>query len=78
MATTTMQSARLRDTGKIVLGGFGAAFAAVMRFFCDLSDARRCVGEIERLMTLPDAELHRRGLRRDEIAAYAFRKHMHE
>ena len=82
MATTTISSAPLRDAGRSTLARIGArigaGFAAVMRFLCDLSNARQCAAEVERLMALPDAELERRGLRRDEIVPYAFRNYMHE
>ncbi len=40
--------------------------------------ARRCAIEVEQLMALPDAELARRGLKRDEIVSYVLRSHMHE
>jgi hypothetical protein len=49
-----------------------------MRFLCNLADARRCGEEAQRLMALSDAQLARRGLKRDEIVSYAFRNHMHE
>lgn len=78
MATTTIQTTPPRGAQGPVLGRIGAGFAAVMRFLCTLSNARRCAFEAERLMALSDAELKRRGLRRDEIVAYAFRNHMHE
>jgi hypothetical protein len=78
VATTTIQNVPRRDPGKAALGGIAAGFAAVGRFLCDLSNARKCALEVERLMALPDAELERRGIRRDEIASYAFRNYMHE
>ena len=78
VATTTIQNAPLRDPCRTVFARIGAGFAAVGRFLCDLSNARRWAAEVERLMALPDAELERRGLRRDEIVSYAFRNHMHE
>ena len=82
MATTTIQIAPRRDAGRAALArigaGIGAGFAAVMRFLCDLSAARQFAAEVERLMALSDAELARRGLKRDEIVNYAFRNHMHE
>jgi hypothetical protein len=82
VATTTIPSAPLRDAGRSALARtgakIGAGFAAVMQVLCDLSNARQCAAEVERLMALPDAELQRRGLRRDEIVPYAFRNHMHE
>jgi len=78
VATTTIQTTLPRDAGRAFLGRIGAGLAAVMRFLCDLSNARRCAFEAERLMALPDAELKRLGLKRDEIVSYAFRNHMHE
>jgi hypothetical protein len=82
VATTTIQTAPRRDAGRAALArigaGIGAGFAAVMRFLCDLSAARRCAIEVEQLMALPDAELARRGLKRDEIVSYVLRSHMHE
>ena len=82
MATTTMQTAPRPDAGRGALARIGAAigtgFGAVMRFLSDLSNANRCAAEVRALMALPDAELARRGIRRDEIVYYAFRNHMHE
>jgi hypothetical protein len=82
VATTTIQTAPRRDAGRAALARIaatiGAGFAAVMRFFRDLANAGRCAAEAQRLMALSDAELARRGLRRDEIVPYAFRTHMHE
>lgn len=78
VATTTIQTTPPRDAGRALLGRIGAGFAAVMRFLCDLSNAGRCAAQVERLMALPDAELNRLGLKRDEIVSYAFRNHMHE
>ena len=78
MATTTLQNAPLRAPGKSVSARIAAGLAAVGRLLCDLSNARRCAIEVERLMALRDAELARRGLRRDEIVAYALPNHMHE
>ena len=78
MATTTLQNAPLRDPGKSVSARIGAGLAAVGRFLSDLSNARRCALEAERLMALSDAQLARRGLRRDEIVSHVFRNHMHE
>jgi hypothetical protein len=82
VATTTIRTAPRRDAGKGVFtrigAGIRAGFAAAMRFLCDLSNARRCALEVERLMALSDAELARRGLKRDEIVAYVFRNYMHE
>ena len=81
MATTTIQTAP-RAAGRAALATIGAAmatgFSAVMRFLCDLSNANRCAAEVRHLMALPDAELARRGIRRDEIVYHAFRNHMHE
>jgi len=78
VATTTLPTSPLRDAGKAIAAGIGAGFTGVMRFLCDLSNARRFAVEVARLMALSDAELERRGLRRDEIVPYAFRNHMHE
>ena len=82
MATTTIQTTPRRDAGKAALARtgarLGAGFAAVMRFLCDLSAARRCAFEVEQLMALSDAELARRGIRRGEIVSYVMRNHMHE
>jgi hypothetical protein len=82
VATTTIRTTPRRDAGKAVLAkigaGIGAGFAAAMRFLCDLSNARQCALEVERLMALSDAELARRGLKRDEIVRYVFRNYMHE
>ena len=78
VATTTLQSTPPRDAGRALLERARAGFAAVTRFLRALSNARRCAIEVERLMALSDAELERRGLKRDEIAAYAFRRYMHE
>ena len=78
VATTTLQTAPPRDTGRALLDSIRAGFAAVTRFVRAFSNARRCAAEVERLLALPDAELKRRGLRRDEIASYAFRRYMHE
>ena len=86
MATTTMQTAPRPDAGRGALARIGASigtaigtgFGAVMRFLSDLSNANRCAAEVRALMALPDAELARRGIRRDEIVYYAFRNHMHE
>jgi uncharacterized protein YjiS (DUF1127 family) len=82
VATTIIQNAPQRDAGKGVLArigaGIGAGFAAVMRFLCDLSNARRYALEVERLTALSDAELARLGLRRDQIVQHVFRNNMHE
>lgn len=82
MATTTIPTAPRRPAGRAALArigaGIGAGFAAVMRFLCDLSNARRCGAEVQRLMALSDADLARRGIKRDEIVTYAFRNFMHE
>jgi len=78
VTTTTIRTTPPRDTGRAVLDRIGAGFTAVMRFLCDLSNARRCAAEVERLMALPDTELARLGVKRDEIVSYAFRHHMHE
>jgi hypothetical protein len=82
VATTIIRNAPRRDTGKAFLArigaGIGAGFAAVMRFLRDLANARRFALEAERLTALSDAELARRGLRRDQIVQYVFRNTMHE
>jgi hypothetical protein len=78
VATTTIPSTPLRDAGKAIAARIGAGFAAVMRFLCDLSNARQCAAEVQRLMALSDAELERRGLKRNEIVTYAFRNYMYE
>jgi hypothetical protein len=78
VATTTMQTTPPRDAGRALLGRIGAGFAALMRFFGDFANARRCALEIERLMALSDAALARLGLRRDEIIAYAVRNHLRD
>ena len=82
MATTTIPSAPRHAAGRAVLARIGtrigAGFAAVMRFLCDLSAARRCAIEVEQLMAQSDAELARRGIRRGEIVSYVLRKHMHD
>jgi hypothetical protein len=78
VATTTIPSTPLRDAGKAIAARIGAGFAAVMRFLCDLSNARQCAAEVQRLMALSDAELERRGLKRNEIVTYAFRNYVHE
>jgi hypothetical protein len=82
VATTIIQDAPRRDPGKGVVAkigaGIGAGFAAVMRFLCDISNARRCALELERLTSLSDAQLERRGLKRDEIVHHVFRNYMHE
>jgi len=78
VATTTIRVTPLRDAGRAALVRIGAGFAAVMRFLCDLSAARRCALEAEELMGLSDAELRRRGIRRGEIVSYVLRNHMHE
>ena len=79
---TIIQTAPRRAAGKGALArigaGIAAGFAAVVRFLCDLSDARKCAEDVQRLMALSDAELARRGIRRDEIVAYAFGNRMHE
>ena len=76
MATTTIQTIPPREAGRAVLARIGAGFAALVRFFGDLSKARRAALEADRLMALPDSGLARLGLKRDEIVAYAFRHHM--
>ena len=78
MATTTLQTSSPRGVGRTILAVLKMGFAAVMRFLCDLSEARRCALELQRLTALSDAELARRGIRRDEIVSYVFRNHMHE
>jgi hypothetical protein len=78
VATTTIRVTPLRDAGRAALVRIGAGFAAVMRFLCDLSAARRCALEAEALMAQSDAELARRGIRRGEIVSYVLRNHMHE
>jgi hypothetical protein len=78
VATTTIQRAPRGGAGSTIVAKIGAGFAAVMRFLCDLSAARRCALEVEQLTALSDAELARRGIRRDQIVAYALRNHMHE
>jgi hypothetical protein len=82
VATTTIQTTAPRGAGKAAFArigaGIGAGFAAVMRFLCDLSAARRCAIEVEQLMAQSDAELARRGIRRGEIVSYVLRKHMHD
>jgi hypothetical protein len=76
VATTTIQTTPPRDAGRAVLGRIGAGFAALARFFGDLAKARRAALEAERLMALPEPQLAKLGLKRDEIVAYAFRRHM--
>ena len=82
MATTIIRNAPRRGTGKAVLARIGArigaGFAAVIRFLGDISNARRCALELERLMSLSDAQLEGRGLKRDEIVHYVFRRYIHE
>ena len=78
MAITTIPSAPRHAAGRAVLARIGAGFAAVMRFLCDLSAARRCAIEVEQLIAQSDAELARRGTRRGEIVSYVLRKHMHD
>jgi hypothetical protein len=78
VATTTIPATPLRDAGRAALARIGAGFAAVMRFLCDISAARRCALEVEELMGLSDAELARRGIRRAEIVSHVLRNHMHE
>jgi hypothetical protein len=81
VATTTMQTAPRRDAGTAVVtrigAGIAAGFAAVGRFLYDLSLARCRAAQAQQLMALSDAELARRGLRRDEIVSYVFRNDMH-
>ncbi len=76
MATRTIQAIPPRDAGRALLGRIEAGFATLVRFFGDLAKARRAALEVERLMALPDSELARLGLKRDEIVVYAFRHHM--
>jgi hypothetical protein len=76
LATTTLHPAPLRDAGRTALARVAAGLAAIGRFIGDVSRARRCAAEVDRLMMLSDAELGRRGLARGEVVAYAFRKHM--
>jgi hypothetical protein len=80
VATTIIRNAPRRDVGKAFLArigaGIGAGFAAVI--LRDLANARRSALEAERLTALSDAELARRGLRRDQIVQYVFRNTMHE
>lgn len=41
----------------------------------DLDAARRATAEVEQLLSAPEAELARRGLRRRDIVAHSFRRH---
>jgi hypothetical protein len=76
VATTTIQPNLPRGAARATLAPITAGFAAVTRLFRDVANAGRCAAEAERLMALSDADLARRGLRRDEIVSYAFRTHM--
>jgi hypothetical protein len=80
VATTTIPTAPQRPAGRAALArigaGIGAGFAAVIQFLSDLSSARACGAEAQRLMALSDAQLAKRGLKRDEIVTYAFRNFM--
>lgn len=70
MATTTIHP---RETW----GGFArikAGFANVAAFVDTVANARACGELAMRLMRLSDAELASRGLQRDEIVQYAFRR----
>lgn len=48
--------------------------AALSRWVSLLSAAMRAADEVERLLTAPDSELRRRGLRRSEVVADVFRR----
>ena len=55
----------------------GALLRGVAETIVDASHAARCANEAERLFRMSDAELARRGLKRDQIIRHAFRSYIH-
>lgn len=53
-----------------------AALEWIIGFLAQTSQAMGCAREAERLSRLPDAELHRLGVRREDVIQYAFRGFM--
>jgi hypothetical protein len=55
----------------------GAFLRGVAETIGDASHVARCANEAERLFEMSDAELARRGLKRDQIIQHAFRSYLH-
>lgn len=66
MRTYTLPRAGNRFTA------FGNAFVSAMAFLGKNSPGARCAAEVERLMSLTDADLAARGLTRDRVVQHVF------
>ena len=70
--TTTITTTPVRaffQRIRTFLGGVAATMA-------DASHAARCGREAQRLLDMSDAELARRGLKRDQVVQHAFRSYL--
>ena len=56
--------------------GIRASLSRFLDFLAEMSQAMRCAREAERLARLPDADLLRLGVKRDEIIQHAFRGYL--
>ncbi len=59
-----------------VFAGLRHRIGGLLEAIAGSSDLERSAREYERLSRLSDAELARRGLRRDFLAEHAFRRHV--
>lgn len=64
--------ARTTVPGHSILAGITRGARFVFDMFAHASIGARCAREAERLSAMSDAELARRGLRRDQIIRHAF------
>ncbi|HET9070097.1 MAG TPA: DUF1127 domain-containing protein [Amaricoccus sp.] len=70
-----MTTNSLTSTRASLFTGLRQRIGGILEVIAESSDLRRSAREYERLSRLSDAELARRGVRRDLLAAYAFRRH---
>lgn len=76
MTTQINSAATAQPLAKSLLNAFLAGAGHVVDVLADASHGARCAREAERLFALSDAELAKRGLRRDQVITHAFRSYM--
>ena len=64
------------DSSVAAFSGIRASLSRFLDFLAETSQAMRCAREAERLARLPDADLLRLGVKRDEIIQHAFRGYL--
>jgi hypothetical protein len=73
-----MTNDSLTDTHRTAgtLAAIGEFFARIVDALVAASAAGRCAHEVERLMAMSDAELARRGIKREDIVRHAFARYL--